>query len=657
MNRLKILCTIMAVAISCHAQSTNGNRLVEEGKTWNMKYHNYEAFDLYPDYDYKYFIKGDTLVGGKNCKKLYSYNEQNSDAVAYKMSMHETDGKVFFIPVNSTESFLLYDFNASAGDIITIDCTSYPGYKTYSMNVRETRRLKINGVERRCIKMDWVVLSEDGAISDTYGSGWWVEGVGSILGLLNAYGFGAEGSNNKFVSCELDGNVILDKAEFDSFLVGHASLLVDGRKWTYLNNRDSKLDASLFIDGDTLLGGRACRMVKVAYNADSASGKTGTWYYLYEEEGKVYNYNPETERFSLYYDFTANVGDTVRWGELPEQSLLVTDVDHVIIKGQSLRRLTYRNLEESGSQGGYVGQWVESVGSERGIVSLPLHDPLYAYQFQECLQDGGTLCEACLFFGDSVYARRMVADHPCWRYSMANGARRETVCWERKWMSYLTASPDQDKYVFDVFEAKAGDDAEPMELMLHESGGRVYAPLWMSDYIKEHFPEITSPYVYNCGYGLQPLHLLYDFTLGLGEKYPCLGDVIVERMDSITTRDGMDRRVQHLSNGLVIVEGVGCVNSPLGPFAYQCWTDTLSASGKYGRGWLESYVKDGEVVFDKDDLRALGLYDGGTVAVKEAATPPPTPNANNTYDLQGRRLQAPPVQGVYIRNGKKMVIK
>ena len=99
----------MAVAISCHAQSTNGNRLVEEGKTWNMKYHNYEAFDLYPDYDYKYFIKGDTLVGGKNCKKLYSYNEQNSDAVAYKMSMHETDGKVFFIPVNSTESFLLYE--------------------------------------------------------------------------------------------------------------------------------------------------------------------------------------------------------------------------------------------------------------------------------------------------------------------------------------------------------------------------------------------------------------------------------------------------------------------------------------------------------------------------------------------------------------------
>ena len=72
---------------------------------------------------------------------------------------------------------------------------------------------------------------------------------------------------------------------------------------------------------------------------------------------------------------------------------------------------------------------------------------------------------------------------------------------------------------------------------------------------------------------------------------------------------------------------------------------------------MESYVKDGEVVFDKDDLRALGLYDGGTVAVKEAATPPPTPNANNTYDLQGRRLQAPPMQGVYIRNGKKMVVK
>ena len=223
-------------------------------------------------------------------------------------------------------------------------------------------------------------------------------------------------------------------------------------------------------------------------------------------------------------------------------------------------------------------------------------------------------------------------------------------------MSYMVADIDKDKYVFDVFKAPGdGDGYSGSDVMLYEEAGRVCVPIW-SEYVRNRYPDIT-PYGCTFGYGLQPLHLLYDFTLGLGEKFPCLGDVIVERVDTITTRDGLVRRVQHLSNGLVIVEGVGCVNSPLGPFAYQCWTDTLSASGKYGRGWLESYVKDGEVVFDKDDLRALGLYDGGTVAVKEAATPPPTPNANNTYDLQGRRLQAPPMQGVYIRNGKKMVVK
>ena len=49
--------------------SLNAVNIVEEGKTWIMKYHNAEAMDLYPDYEYKYFIEGDTLINGKEYKK------------------------------------------------------------------------------------------------------------------------------------------------------------------------------------------------------------------------------------------------------------------------------------------------------------------------------------------------------------------------------------------------------------------------------------------------------------------------------------------------------------------------------------------------------------------------------------------------------------
>ena len=440
----------------------------------------------------------------------------------------------------------------------------------------------------------------------------------------------------------------------------YGSLFQEGKQWTYFMNYSDQVVLTLSVGRDTLMDGREWHVINSSYT--SSPNILGKWLYLREEDGKVYSYNSTTGTASLYFDFTADVGDTIRWGEEPVRRLVVTGIDHVDIKGHVMRRLTYQNIDDSGSAGAYTGQWVEGIGSERGIICHPSHQSpatpsLYPnYMFLECSVGGETFCEKSLFFGDGAYGRRMVAGHPGWTFALADGDKVESVEWNGRWMSYMVADIDKDKYVFDVFKAPGdGDGYSGSDVMLYEEAGRVCVPIW-SEYVRNRYPDIT-PYGCTFGYGLQPLHLLYDFTLGLGEKYPCLGDVIVERVDTITTRDGLVRRVQHLSNGLVIVEGVGCVNSPLGPFAYQCWTDTLSASGKYGRGWLESYVKDGEVVFDKDDLRALGLYDGGTVAVKEAATPPPTPNANNTYDLQGRRLQAPPVQGVYIRNGKKMVIK
>ena len=55
---------------------------VEEGKVWNMLSQK-EAADLYPDYEFSYFIKGDTLISDLNCKKLYSYNENNTNQTKF----------------------------------------------------------------------------------------------------------------------------------------------------------------------------------------------------------------------------------------------------------------------------------------------------------------------------------------------------------------------------------------------------------------------------------------------------------------------------------------------------------------------------------------------------------------------------------------------
>ena len=59
--------------------------------------------------------------------------------------------------------------------------------------------------------------------------------------------------------------------------------------------------------------------------------------------------------------------------------------------------------------------------------------------------------------------------------------------------------------------------------------------------------------------------VLYDFNKQAGDYYCYMdgfGVVYVTRLDVIETSDGSHRKIQTLSNGYRIVEGIGCVNSP-----------------------------------------------------------------------------------------------
>ena len=59
--------------------------------------------------------------------------------------------------------------------------------------------------------------------------------------------------------------------------------------------------------------------------------------------------------------------------------------------------------------------------------------------------------------------------------------------------------------------------------------------------------------------------IIYDFTKKTGDKFVSVNDhedIVVLSVESLKTRDGISRSVQRLSNGCVVVEGIGCVNSP-----------------------------------------------------------------------------------------------
>ena len=145
--------------------------------------------------------------------------------------------------------------------------------------------------------------------------------------------------------------------------------------------------------------------------------------------------------------------------------------------------------------------------------------------------------------------------------------------------------------------------------------------------------------------------LLYDFTLQAGDPYPTTAEyegIFVEKVDTVITNDAKSRKLFTLSNGLQILEGIGCLNSRKGTLLYylyppNVWRGNLQLY--YSR--LYEYQKDGKVIYKEETPTNVKI----TYSYKNVQNP-------NFFSLSGHRLITPPTRkGIYIRDGKKVMVK
>lgn len=196
----------------CIAQKDVYSPFVEEGKIWYMKYNNEEAPE-YSDYDYCYYIQGDTVIGDIECKKFYVFNYNNTHETDYLLAIFENNRKVYFIPNNRDNSYVLYDFSITNGDIISMTDAIHIEWERNLINVEE-RTLNIKGESRRCIHVR-PIWEEDPVHTSL---GWWIEGIGSELGPLNTWLFGAIGNNRYFQKCVVNKKVLFDMEDFKDLI-------------------------------------------------------------------------------------------------------------------------------------------------------------------------------------------------------------------------------------------------------------------------------------------------------------------------------------------------------------------------------------------------------------------------------------------------------
>lgn len=186
-------------------------------------------------------------------------------------------------------------------------------------------------------------------------------------------------------------------------------------------------------------------------------------------------------------------------------------------------------------------------------------------------------------------------------------------------------------------ERVSNDETKYPIVLLREEGGKVYAErdsytqfITNNNIFEAESPFFSSP---------EGEHLLYDFTLNEGDTYPMNGNVTVSKIMKITSYDNIERRVFFLSNGMEIIEGIGCRNSLGELIGYQSSVATQRENGII-RGELISY-DDYDVYIDFP----LGI----TISSNEN-------EVLQIYDLSGRCVSpSSALKGVYIQNGKKVV--
>ena len=143
-----------------------------QNATWSNALYTVEFFDdgggsayyELSSLDYYCTANADTIIGGETYAIIQLCEGW------YKGALRDEDGKVYFVPKDSTEEFLLYDFTVMPGDVVTGVYTDEGITEGLDdLTVESVSTVEVGGISRRVIQFD----GEQ-----------WIEGIGCTKGLF-----------------------------------------------------------------------------------------------------------------------------------------------------------------------------------------------------------------------------------------------------------------------------------------------------------------------------------------------------------------------------------------------------------------------------------------------------------------------------------------
>ena len=357
----------------------------------------------------------------------------NLDGVDYKLvwtkskygtakagAVREEDKRVYYrrkISQNYQDEVLLYDFNLTVGDTVTVN------WMHQQLIVLEDSEVEVNGTMRRKLGLGRYYIGYPPTEVDEY----WIEGVGSSYGFLNSGYEEMMGSFFYLLCYHENGNLVWDNEAFDDCVMNSdgapASFAPQEAEW-YFDVFDPwgthPEYERFFVDGDTIIQGHQCSIISQHFVDTGHDGEE----YVYEEDNKVYWFNPTTNAFSTLYDFDAEAGESWYY-EVGECShlVIVDSVGSVTWNGHTYRTQWVRFNDDLPTY--YSGKIIEGIGYERGLFpNIYVCNGWEVFDYSEieylrCYVDDG---EMLYHEGgyDCDYTNVTPPSHPEWYYEIQN---------------------------------------------------------------------------------------------------------------------------------------------------------------------------------------------------------------------------------------------
>ncbi len=368
-------------------------------------------------------IKGDTVVEGTTYHKVIKCTSYGDviDGDCFGGIRVEADGKWYFrlfseenvpqylyLDMEPNTERLIYDYSLSV-------CDGFEYEGQYWMSVFEIDEIEINGSMRRRLWFDGNCEEGD----HTYD--WnWIEGIGCNYGLLySIQAFPWDGSAYHLGEVYQDGELIYR----DPYFINEpSSFAPQGAEWYFdvFNPWGTHPEYQrFFVDGDTIIQGHQCSIINQNFVDTGHEGGE----FVYEEDNKVYWFNPTTNAFSILYDFDAEAGESWYY-EVGDCTHLATvdSVGSVTWNGHTYRTQWVRFNEDVQY---YSGKIIEGIGYEKGLFpSIYVCDGLEMFDASEIeylrcyVKDGEMLYHEGGYDCDETTITP--PSHPEWYYEILN---------------------------------------------------------------------------------------------------------------------------------------------------------------------------------------------------------------------------------------------